>query len=100
LVFLFAAVGLALARHGGPSGLLRSPEYLVTVVLGMLAVLPIRQVTVPSDVRGLTRIDLILGFEMSLAAALLLAALAWVLVRRAIPTRSGHRPPTGSDSPP
>lgn len=42
--------------------------------VGIIAILPLRQVLVPSDVGGITRIDLILGME--LVAMLVLVAIS------------------------
>jgi len=55
---------------------LRGQEIALTLVLGVLAVLPIRQVTVPSELAGLTRVDLLLAFGVVAAVSVLLLALA------------------------
>jgi hypothetical protein len=61
---------------------MRSQELAFTVVLGVLAVLPIRQVTVPSDLQGLTRIDLLLSLGVTSAVGVLLVALSAQLLSR------------------
>jgi len=55
---------------------LRGQEIALTLVLGVLAVLPIRQVTVPSELAGLTQVDLLLAFGVVAAVSVLLLALA------------------------
>lgn len=54
----------------------RLQELAFTIVLGVLAVLPIRQVTVPAGLHGLTRIDLLLSLGVTLSVGVLLIALA------------------------
>lgn len=54
-------------------------DVLLGIGAGFLAVLPLRQVLVPSEVPGLTRVDFILGAELTLMVALflLLRAHSW-----------------------
>jgi hypothetical protein len=62
----------------------RRPEVVTALAVGMLAALPIRQVTVPAEVRSITRVDLILGLALALSAAALMMAFA---ADREIPTQ-------------
>jgi hypothetical protein len=55
---------------------MRLQELAFTIVLGVLAVLPIRQVTVPDNLHGLTRVDLLLAFGVTMSVGVLVLALA------------------------
>jgi hypothetical protein len=55
---------------------MRLQELAFTIVLGVLAVLPIRQVTVPDNLHGLTRVDLLLAFGVTMSVGVLFLALA------------------------
>jgi FtsH-binding integral membrane protein len=75
---LLATVALLLLVAGvrARRSILRIQEIALAVVLGVFAALPIRQVTVPSDLTGLTRIDMMLAFGLVAAVGVLMLALA------------------------
>jgi hypothetical protein len=81
---LLAIVGLFLLAYKPRRNrsVLRVQELAVTIVLGVLAVLPIRQVIVPSELHGLTRIDLLLALGVTSSVGVLLLALAAQLAIR------------------
>ena len=87
---LLAAVALLLLVLGARSGesVLRMQEFALAVVLGVLAVLPIRQVTVPGDLEGLTRVDVLLAFGV--VAVGVVAAVGVLLLALALQLWSGN----------
>jgi hypothetical protein len=54
----------------------RPIDLYVGVAFGTLAALPIREVTVPPDVRTITRVDLLLGLALAMSAAGVLLSLS------------------------
>jgi hypothetical protein len=87
LLLAFVALGLLLSSLGGGYSTVRIRELAFTIVLGLLAVLPIRQVTVPPGLNGLTRIDLLLAMGLTMSVGVLLLALA---IQIGLPGKGGE----------
>ncbi len=75
LLALVALCLLIISLKGGYSRT-RLQELAFAVVLGVLAVLPIRQVTVPAGLHGPTRVDLLLALGVTMSVGVLLIAFA------------------------
>lgn len=60
----------------------RTQELALTIVLGVLAVVPIRAVVVPADLQSPTRVDLLLALGVTLSVGILLLGIAIQLTTR------------------
>jgi len=76
ILLALVAFGLLIASLNGGFSRLRVQELALTIVLGVLAVFPIREVTVPAALHGTTRVDLLLTLGVTLSVGVLLLALA------------------------
>jgi hypothetical protein len=74
--FLFHVLFLGKTLSGEPVH-----HLLLNVAAAMLAVLPLRQVLVPQEITGLTRIDLVLGLGLVLIISLSLLRYATLIQR-------------------
>jgi hypothetical protein len=80
-------------RSNGVGNVQRSRNVIAAVAVSVLAILPTRQVTVPADIVGLTRIDFILGAAVTLGAVAIMVAPAGELLTRGASKarKSGNR---------
>lgn len=84
--------GLVLAHmRFSPHGRERSqsPDFLIGAVVGTLAVLPLRQILVPAELRGLTRLDFLLGLGVGTVVGIALLGYGILVLRDAVRQAGG-----------
>jgi hypothetical protein len=82
-LFLVLIAGVFLFRGGLRRGMpMQFSGTAITLVVGLLAVLPVRAVTVPPDEPSLTRVDILLGCSVILSLAVLVAGAGLAILSR------------------
>lgn len=79
LVLLVLGVLMFATFHRDRTEMVRGT--LFSLAAGLFAVLPVRAVTVPDDVPGITRLDILLGCSVLASLAVVLATLALIVAR-------------------